>query len=424
VTACEGQTLSDRLVFTPDDVDLSRSPLSGKVEAETYVLGAFNPGLAVLPGGNLLLMVRIAEALKTPIVDGAVRSIRWTLDGYNVDTWPLETADTSDPRAFKLADHRWPTLGLTSLSWLLPVELSADGTKVIAVHYDKAIAPCADHQCYGVEDPRISTINGRYYMTACAVSPERQAAVLYISENGLDWRYQGIVLDHQNKDMLIFEGLIDGKFWAQTRPLGDLYFAYPPDSPWLNQFGFVAGRLALEAMRRAGAAPANGIAAERAHGRRRAAYSDRSGLVEPMARGRADRTNRGLSHLLGRAGSKRPVIGPASQRPDASAVAQPELDQTHRSAALHSQRRVHDRCHRRRRPLDRRVGRGGPRLSADLLVQVLLVAGLRVSVRQGSFALLSQRVGALSPRRRGSEDQQKYKPVAQPVIYVNVASKP
>ena len=40
------------------------------------------------------------------------------------------------------------------------------------------------------------------------------------------------MLDHQNKDMLIFEGLIGGKYWAQTRPLGDLYFAYPPGSEW------------------------------------------------------------------------------------------------------------------------------------------------------------------------------------------------
>jgi predicted GH43/DUF377 family glycosyl hydrolase len=48
----------------------------------------------------------------------------------------------------------------------------------------------------------------------------------------MDWTFEGIVLDHQNKDMLIFEGLIDGKYWALTRPLGDLYFAYPPGSEW------------------------------------------------------------------------------------------------------------------------------------------------------------------------------------------------
>ena len=32
--------------------------------------------------------------------------------------------------------------------------------------------------------------------------------------------------------MLIFEGLIGGQYWAQTRPPGDHYFAYPPGSDW------------------------------------------------------------------------------------------------------------------------------------------------------------------------------------------------
>src|SRR3546814_1116225 len=32
--------------------------------------------------------------------------------------------------------------------------------------------------------------------------------------------------------MLIFEGLIEGHYWAETRPLGDLFFAYPPGSEW------------------------------------------------------------------------------------------------------------------------------------------------------------------------------------------------
>jgi predicted GH43/DUF377 family glycosyl hydrolase len=69
-------------------------------------------------------------------------------------------------------------------------------------------------------------------MTTCSVSPERHSTTLYSSDNGLDFRFEDIVLDHQNKDMLIFEGLIDGKYWAQTRPLGDLYFTYPPGSEW------------------------------------------------------------------------------------------------------------------------------------------------------------------------------------------------
>jgi predicted GH43/DUF377 family glycosyl hydrolase len=182
----------DKLVLVPDDIHLSRSPLAGHLDAETYVMGAFNPGLTRLPNGNLLMMVRVAEALRESIREGQVHSIRWQEedDGrYVLDAWPLE-------------------------------------------YVDKAIAPQNGLQCYGIEDARISKVGDKWLMTTCSVSPERHSTTLYRSDNGLDWRFDDIVLDHQNKDMLIFEGLIDGRYWAQTRPLGHLYFAYPPGSEW------------------------------------------------------------------------------------------------------------------------------------------------------------------------------------------------
>jgi predicted GH43/DUF377 family glycosyl hydrolase len=227
----------DRLVITPHMIDLSRSPLAGHFAAETYVLGAFNPGLTRLPNGNLLMMVRVAEALRQPVFDGKVHAIRWDAgphgDGrYVLDGWPLELADTADPRKFMLQGNGWKIMALTSLSWLLPIEMSPDGLEVCAIHYDRAIAPAGSWQCYGIEDARISQVGDRYWMTTCSVSPERHSTTLHSSTDGFDWTSEGIVLDHQNKDMLIFEGLIDGKFWAQTRPLGDLYFAYPPGSEW------------------------------------------------------------------------------------------------------------------------------------------------------------------------------------------------
>jgi beta-1,2-mannobiose phosphorylase / 1,2-beta-oligomannan phosphorylase len=227
-----GPFRTDKLVLTPPMVDLGRSPLAGHFDAETYVLGAFNPGMTWLPNGNLLLMVRLAEALREPIFDGKVHAIRWDEGRYVLDGWPLELADTADPRKFKLHGGGWKIMALTSLSWLLPVEVSPDGLELVDIHYDKAIAPTGSWQCYGVEDARISRVEGRYLMTTCSVSPERHSTTLYSSDNGLDWAFEGIVLDHQNKDMLIFEGLIGGKYWAQTRPLGDLYFAYPPGSEW------------------------------------------------------------------------------------------------------------------------------------------------------------------------------------------------
>jgi predicted GH43/DUF377 family glycosyl hydrolase len=224
--------MTDQLVLVPDDVDLAQSPLAGHLGAETYVLGAFNPGLTRLPNGNLLMMVRVAEALREPIHDGHVHAIRWDDGAYVLDAWPLEHVDTADPRKFMLRGGGWRVMALTSLSWLLPVELSPDGLTRVAVHYDKAMAPDNSLQCYGVEDPRISKVGDQYLMTTCSVSPERHSTTLYTSDNGLDWVFADIVLDHQNKDMLIFEGLIGGQYWAQTRPLGDLYFAYPPGSPW------------------------------------------------------------------------------------------------------------------------------------------------------------------------------------------------
>ncbi|MES2924005.1 MAG: glycosidase [Verrucomicrobiota bacterium] len=223
--------LVDQIIFGPSDVDLSRSPLRSGISEDTYTLGAFNPGLTRLPGGNLLLMVRVAEALREPIEGDRIRAIRWDPErGFVLDAYDLATVDATDPRKFRLRGHSSPVMALTSLSWLLPVELSGDGLSVLEVHYDRAIFPRASYQQYGVEDARISCVEGTYYMTTCSVSAERQSSTLYTSENGLDYKLLGIVLDHQNKDMLLFEGFVGGKFYALTRPLGDLYFCYPPGS--------------------------------------------------------------------------------------------------------------------------------------------------------------------------------------------------
>ena len=59
----------------------------------------------------------------------------------------------------------------------------------------------------------------------CCVSSERHSTMLYVSEDGLNYTGKGLVLDHQNKDMLLFEGKINDSFYALTRPLGECYFA-------------------------------------------------------------------------------------------------------------------------------------------------------------------------------------------------------
>lgn len=226
--------IEDWIIFSPDDVDLSRSPLRVGLDEDTYVLGAFNPGMTVLPNGNLLLMVRIAEALTEPVKDRSIHAIRWEQGRYVTDRYRLEEVETDDPRKFTLKRHSPNVVyALTSLSWLLPVEITPDGKNVVEVHYGKAIAPDRTGQEYGIEDARISRVDGKYYMTTCTVSSERHATTLFESDDGLNYTFSGVILDHQNKDMLIFEGKTGNKYHALTRPLGSLYFATPPGSEWL-----------------------------------------------------------------------------------------------------------------------------------------------------------------------------------------------
>lgn len=223
----------DHIIFSPNDVDLSKSPLKD-IKEETFILGAFNPGLNILPNGNLIMMVRIAEALKKPIKNDCVRQIRWTKQGVLLDEFKTEDVDFSDSRKLILKEYKYSRVhALTSFSWLLPVELSKEGSKVITIHYDKIITASESYQEYGIEDARLSLIDNKYYMTTCCVSSERQATVLYTSLDGLNYTSQGLVLDHGNKDMVLFEGKINNKFYALTRPMGNLYFPYSKSSKYL-----------------------------------------------------------------------------------------------------------------------------------------------------------------------------------------------
>ena len=221
----------DHLIFAPEDVDLAQSPLRNGLKESTFVLGAFNPGLCRLHNGNLMIMVRVAEALTEPVYNNQVHCIRWDAENkFVINEWQLEDADMKDPRSFVLKNYPFPVCAVTSLSWLLPVELNKDATEIIKIHYDKIIFPQYTNQEYGIEDPRISFIDGRYYMTTCCVSSESHSTILYMSEDGLNYTYMGMVLDHQNKDMLLFEGKINDTYYALTRPLGSCYFASHPSS--------------------------------------------------------------------------------------------------------------------------------------------------------------------------------------------------
>jgi len=219
-------TSKDDIILTPADINLEYSPLRRKLKVQTRVLGAFNPGLTRLPNGNLLMMVRIAEELKNPVIKGEYQVVRWCKkNGFVIDKIPVDSLEMNDPRKYRIKSYQNKTFCLTSFSWLLPVELSENGDKIEVIHYEKIILPEKEYQEFGIEDARITKIDKVYYMTACAVSSYRHSTILYSSSDGLNYELCGIILDHQNKDMVLFPRKIGNFYYALTRPTGDHYFA-------------------------------------------------------------------------------------------------------------------------------------------------------------------------------------------------------
>src|SRR3546814_20038387 len=103
-------------------------------------------------------MVRVAEALQNAVSGTDVHAIRWTPEGYVLDPHPLDSVDFNDPRHFALKRGSYDLLALTSLSWILPVEISADGCTVVEVHSDKALEQAATYQKSGDDAARRSLI--------------------------------------------------------------------------------------------------------------------------------------------------------------------------------------------------------------------------------------------------------------------------
>ena len=112
----------DKLIFSPKDVDLKYSPLRENINEETYVLGVFNPGVNRLPNGNIIMMMRVAEALEQPVEGDNVKAIRWDeQNGFVIDEYRAKDVNLADPRQIQLLNHGVTVLALTSISWLVPL---------------------------------------------------------------------------------------------------------------------------------------------------------------------------------------------------------------------------------------------------------------------------------------------------------------
>jgi len=202
-----------RLLLRPEDVPPSRDDFE--------VVGVFNPG-AVRVGDEVVLLVRVAERPRERPL-GYFGLPRQGPDGLGVDWVPESEWELADPRVVRRkADG---ILRLTFISHLRVIHCG-DGRAVRRVS-DVTFAPSGEVEEYGVEDPRITPLDGRFYFTYVAVSRHGPATALASTADFRTFERHGVIFCPENKDVLLFPERIGGLYAALHRPVCGSPFTRP-----------------------------------------------------------------------------------------------------------------------------------------------------------------------------------------------------
>lgn len=203
---------------------------------ELEVVGVFNPA-AIRHDGEVVLLLRVAETARdtpagqiaAPVWDaesGRLIVHRWRRDGAGIDA--------SDPRMVVAEGRTW----LTSISHLR-VARSTDGVH-FTIEPEPAISPSTPYETFGVEDARITLLDGTYWINYTAVSPLGIATALASTRDFRRYERHGIIFPPNNRDVTIFPERIGGRYVALHRPmpagLGDVAI-WAASSPDLSSWG-------------------------------------------------------------------------------------------------------------------------------------------------------------------------------------------
>jgi predicted GH43/DUF377 family glycosyl hydrolase len=196
------------------------------------VMGAFNPG-AVKFGDEILLFVRVAERAEPR--EGFIRMPFYRFEG-GIGAPDVLEIDAADPEAV-LRDTRGVSYrGREYLSSMSHIRLarSNDGRN-FRVEDRPLIAPASEAEEYGVEDARVTQIEGRYCISYTAVSRDSWATALGFTDDFRSIERAGIIFHPENKDVAIFPEKIRGKYAALHRPnnsgfgRASIWYAESPD---------------------------------------------------------------------------------------------------------------------------------------------------------------------------------------------------
>ena len=121
--------------------------------------------------------------------------------------------DVSDPRLITYGHH----IFLTSISHLR-LARSSDGVH-FSVEPTAAIQATDPLEAFGVEDPRITEIDGRFYINYTAVSPHGIATALASTRDFTTYEKHGVIFYPEDRNVTIFPATQGGRYMALHRPV-------------------------------------------------------------------------------------------------------------------------------------------------------------------------------------------------------------
>lgn len=201
-------------ILRPSDVRPSREGLA--VEC------LLNPGVFRWQGKTWLLL-RVAERpiqtegqISTPILEADAPG------GIAILTYNLNDPDVvyQDPRAFQYKGDSY----LTTLSHLR-LASSEDGVHFHAEEHPTLTGHGA-LESFGVEDSRVTEIDGRFYLTYTAVSPNGIGVGMSSTDDWKTFTAHGMIIPPSNKDCALFPQKVGGEYLCLHRP-SNLYIGGP-----------------------------------------------------------------------------------------------------------------------------------------------------------------------------------------------------
>jgi predicted GH43/DUF377 family glycosyl hydrolase len=206
--------LFTRLLLQPKDLPASR--------VDFEVVGVFNPG-AVRVGDEVILLVRVAERPSERRA-GFTGLPRWaSAGGLTVDWVPDAELEPIDPRVV-----RQKADGLVRLTFIshLRVVRCGNGRAVQEVT-GVTLQPQEEVEEFGIEDPRITPLDGRFFFTYVAVSRHGPATALASTADFRTFERYGLVFCPENKDVVLFPERLGDTYAALHRPVCRTPFTRP-----------------------------------------------------------------------------------------------------------------------------------------------------------------------------------------------------